>query len=403
VEIPAARALAMRTLHLYLTRQILATLVMTVTVFTFVLVLVNVLQEMLRLLINHQATVAGLAEGLGLLIPWVMAFALPMGMLTAALLVFGRVSADQELTAVRASGISLLAWITPILLLSLLLCGVSAWINLEVAPRSRTAYKSLLDRMKVKMAESALPEGRFVYFPATKNDPAYIFFAGGSDGANLRNVDVSTLEFDPKVDKYPRIKEEIKAPGATVEVTNREIILHLTNVVIIDHDGQPKSLGYIEKGLSLPASGLDDKPSISDMTFSQLRAQLRELDSMFSVPNDPAATTDQMRERLNQLTRQKRDLTMPVQVQLHRQVALSFACLGFTLVGIPLGIRAHRRETNMGVMMALGLVLIYYSFIVLGQSLQNHANLAPYLIVWVPNFIFQVVGGVMLWRANNRV
>jgi len=388
----------MKTLHLYLLKQVLATLVMTVAVFTFVLLLGNVLNEILSLLINRQATFGGLAEAVGLLVPFVLVFALPMGMLTAALLVFGRFSADQELTAVRSSGISLLALVTPILVLSLLLCGVSAWINMKVAPECRVAYKHLLEDMRAQMNSAILPEGRYV-----KDFPDYMFYIGKNDGKNLRDVRICHLGPDPD----SRIDQTIKADRGTVEMTNGELHVTLYDGETMTRmpngtwfPGQFKSQPLpIETKTNAPTGG---KPQLSDMTFAQLREERRELERNFSQPHS-ANGSDELRKQLTQLISIKRDMTTMILVQMHRQVAGSFSCFGFTLVGIALGIRAHRRETNIGIALSLFLVLVYYSFMIVAQSMQTHPEFAPYLIYWIPNFLFQIIGAVMLWRVNRGI
>jgi lipopolysaccharide export system permease protein len=397
----------MKTLHLYLTRQVLATLLMTVAVFTFVLLLGNALKDILQLLISGQATLGGVARAFGLLVPWVLAFALPMGMLTAALLVFGRFSADQELTAVRAGGISLLALITPILLLSLVLCGVSAAINMEIAPRCRVAFTRLRTEMGLKMAAAMLLEGRYT---AISGGTIYV---GSIDGDWLNDIIVW------RVDNDQGDVTHLKAARGQIVTTNGETTLYLYDVKDVKRINGSWSPGAATS-FPLPLgnamkNGADVKPSVTDMTYGQLSAELREIEGQMRELERriTAPTTDLTIDELSrlhgeleaqqELEDQHKDLTLPLRVQMHRQVAFSFACFGFALVGIPLGIRAHRRETNVGFAIALGLVLIYYSFIILGQSLQMHAELAPQFIVWLPNFIFQAVGAVMLWRANRGI
>jgi lipopolysaccharide export system permease protein len=386
-----------KTLHAYLVRQILASLLITVMVFTFVLLLGNALKEILPLLVNRQLTFALVAREAALLVPFAWVFALPMGMLTATLLVFGRFSADQELTAVRASGISLLSLITPILLLSLALCALSALVNMEVGPRCRVAYTSILHNLRLELSRAQLPEGRFI-----KDIPGYIFYAGKNRGGDLQDVMVWVLQDETNVVTF------VRAASGKLEddAETKRITLHLYDGKTVDmREGRMLPGAFADLPLQLDPNLTRPstfEPKISDMTAGQLWDELRSWEERLNAPPPgKQLTAEQLRERRHELERLMGDPTTPIRFQIHQQVAFSFACFGFTLVGIPLGIRMHRRETNVGIGVALVLVALYYSFIVLAQSVDTRAEYAPHLIVWLPNFVFQAVGAVLLWRANR--
>ncbi|HWQ93640.1 MAG TPA: LptF/LptG family permease [Clostridia bacterium] len=389
----------MKTLHRYLTRQVIASLLMTVAVFTFVLMLGNALKEILPLLVTGQVNLGTVAKAIGLLIPFVLVFALPMGMLTATLLIFGRFSADQELTAVRAGGISLISLITPVMILSLFLCGVSAFVSMYLGPRCRVAYTRMLDNLRMELSSGVLPEGRFI------NDfPGYIFYAGRNRDGDLRDVMVFVLKNETNVETT------IRAPRGKLEINTARQMLSLNlydGKLMTITDDKPIPLGFEEWAMELdyaPEEQRTGKPKIDDMTFAQLREERRNLERLVNLPIPlDKLTPEQMATWKKVLQQQKKDLTAPVVFHMHRQAAFSFACFAFTLIGIPLGIRVHRRETNVGIAIALVLVAVYFSFILLSQSLESHAEWAPHLIVWLPNFIFQAAGMVLLWRANKGV
>jgi lipopolysaccharide export system permease protein len=261
-------------LHNYLTRQVLASLFLTVAVFTFVLLIGNVLKEVLPMIVSGQARADTMLTAIGLLIPFVWVFALPMGLLTAMLLVFGRFSADQELTAARASGISLLSLIMPVVLLSLLCCGVSAWINMQLGPQCRVAYVKLFTRLSGDLLlKTQLPEGQFI-----RDFPGYIFYAEKNRNGNLEDVMVFVLENETNV------TTTVRAPRGRVDVdeVKKQLVLHLfdaRSVTVGEHvaiSSSPDSV-FNFSIFTIPADYFN-KPGISDMTFWQLRAELADLD-----------------------------------------------------------------------------------------------------------------------------
>jgi lipopolysaccharide export system permease protein len=390
----------MKTLHSYLTRQVLASLVMTVAVFTFVLLLSNVLKEIMGLLVTGQVGFFTILIAIGLLIPFVLVFALPMGLLTATLLVFGRFSADNELTAVRASGISLVSLISPLLGLSLLLSGLCAWINMDIAPRCRVAYKDLLLSAGMSRSVMLLPEQTYI-----KDFPERIVYVDSVDGPRLKDILIYKLEGDV-VESYIRASEG----KLYYDRTNNMLKVELTDGWLIeykDSKGTPQPTSFEQLSIETNAffgKSRSERIKLTDMSIWQLWEEQRNLEKrILGSEGLQKMPREELKAKLEEMEKHREEMTLPIKIQIHRQFSFSFACIGFTMLGIPLGIRAHRRETTFGIAIALILVLLYYSFFIVGQSLGNRPELFPYLILWLPNFIFQAVGAVLLWRANRGI
>lgn len=392
----------MKTLHKYLVGQVVATLLLTVAVFAFVVLLLNVLKDVLPLLFGGHAGLWLVLKAVGLLVPFACVYALPMGFITATLLAFGRFSADQELTAARAGGISLLSLVSPVLLLSLLCCVLSAWFNMDIGPSSRVAFLKLKRDMVAELVSSEIPEGQRVRFSN------FDFVVLKNRGGKLEDV---TVYMDNDNTNLPA-QATIYAPTGLVEADTvaKRVTITMFNAISVARDKNGKYWTSAVKKYPFvfdfnSVTNRPFKPKISDMTFGQLRQELYDLESL-NWAAMPATTTNvsaELRTQLAAMQKQQKDFIEPVRVALHRQVAFSFACFGFTLVGIPLGIRVHRRETNIGIAIALMLVVVYYAFIMLGESLSARPEFFPHLILWVPNFIFQAVGAVLLWRANRGI
>ncbi|MBO4715830.1 MAG: LptF/LptG family permease [Verrucomicrobia bacterium] len=388
----------MKTLHLYLLRQCLATLCMTVMVFTFVLIAGNLLKEVLGLLVSGQVSLFLVIKSLLLLIPWVMAFALPISMLMSGLMVFGRFSADQEYTAARSAGISLLSLVTPVLALALLMTGVCAWFNLQISPSSRVAYKQIFADQLNNLA-TFIPEGRYIDFT-----DEFVLYVSKTRGNNLFNIRFYQFAKGHKMlDVFAKSGRLIHEEGSNTlrlvlnearvltRISGAEDILEEVESADKKPDSGEKAASFENEWLPLYLEEYEteDIPlnirtrrtaDISDMTLPQMLAGLKE-------------------------AREKGMDIRPYIKEIHHQTAFSFACISFILVAIPLSLKTQRRETNISLAMALIVLLVYYSFFILGDALVETSDpaLHLWLLYWIPNFLFQGTGLFLLWKANRGI
>src|SRR5262245_27267608 len=132
----------MKLIDRYIRRQLIVSLVFAILVLSFVLVVGNIFRKLLPLLVNHDLPVEYLVAFVAYVLPFSLIFTIPWGLLTAVLLVFGRLSADNELVALRSNGVSIPRTCLSLLIIALVCTVVSVWLNVHVAPAAQEEMRS---------------------------------------------------------------------------------------------------------------------------------------------------------------------------------------------------------------------------------------------------------------------
>jgi lipopolysaccharide export system permease protein len=369
----------MRILAKYITRQAVITLFFTMGVFTFVLLLTRILRQLSEMLVNRKVGLDVVGRFVLLVTPNILSFSLPMAMLATALLVFGRMSADNEITAMRASGVSLGQMVAPVILLATaagLLCLV---INANVGPWCRFQFKTMFVRLGTERPMALIEEGTYI-----KDFPGYVIYVGHKNGNAIDDVMLYSLDESNNVVSSLRAERGI----VTAKPEEHKLLLDLYNVRGDLRD--PKDPTNIRK--IRPGTTARRYPIELDLSraLRQARAARQLGDLVFT----------ELQEEIRGL-RQRGIYPAAALMEAHQRVAGAVACLAFTLIGIPLGIKTHRRETSIGIAISLGLALAFYFVTVLANTLKGRPYLYPEAILWSPNLFFELLGLWLLWRVTR--
>jgi len=356
---------------------------MTLSVFTFVMCVGVVIRAID--IAARGVSIDLIAKVFLLNIPYMMTFSIPMSALTASLLLFGRLSFDGELTAMRACGLSLWQIISPIIITAVLLTALCVYINMSVAPRCKSAFRTVLSDIGMEEPINLLEPGRFV-----QDFPNMMIYVASRKGNLVEDIVVYEKDAQGPVRNIRAARGEIK-----VDKEKKIMNIDLYNVRIDQRDKSsstdelPKSQ-YINAEyypVSLDFSSFNKKKKSrkpSDMVLSELVENIRDVKRAFPdlQPKD--------------LVRQH----MFMIVEVNKRFAVSMSVFAFTLIGIPLGMKSRRKESSVGVGISLALVFFFYLFTIIANSMIGHPELRPDMIVWLPVLICEIVGFVLIFKAN---
>jgi len=372
-----------RVFNRYLLGDFIRSFLVTLFVLTFVMYVGAVIQA-----IDYMARgISGLLilKIFALNIPFTLSFVIPMSVLTTVLLHFGRLSADGEITALKACGVSLWQVAAPFLFCAVLLSGVCLYLNAELSPRSHFARRQMLRDLGEEDPLALLDEGRFVSdFPGVK------IYVGKKAEARLEDIILYQFE-------GTNAQAEVRAQGGRLafDAQTRVMEIHLEQVRLTEFDQADP--GDLSKARTLSAesypvvldlrqmlkkSPIYKKPA--DMTFLELVRAIRNVRQAF--PDIQEKNVPRMRAKMA--------------VDANQRLALALSCFSFTLLAIPLGIRSHRKESSIGIGLALVLLFLFYLFILLSDALVDRPEWRPDMIPWVPVLASQVLGFALLHRQR---
>jgi lipopolysaccharide export system permease protein len=425
----------MKTLHRYVLTQQIPPFLFGIFIIIFILIL-DFLYKNLEMLIGKGVPVRASAELLLLSLGWMIVMAVPMAVLIGTLISFMRLASDNEIVAMHTSGLSLTAISRPILVAAFILSFIMIPVHNYVVPETNHRLANLLVSIHKKKPALQLRDGVFM------NDiKGYSILVNKSMGREIEGVTISRL-----IEGKPA--QTIRAERGEIFFADdgNTLVMNLYNGEIHDVDEKdPKRylrLKFTEHTLNIPGVGRElvrvDREYRGDreMSIGTLRSEIRtyrdkvdaqtaQVESLVvrnaralpglcqsadaggsgkgsGIVASMTATNEKigtLKAQVNSYRRRMRSLA----VEAHKKVALSFACIVFVLIGIPIGARTRDSSAGGGLVVSILFFAIYYAFLSAGEKLADRGFIQPSLSMWAANIVLGGVGLYLFIRADREL
>lgn len=367
----------MRILRDYILREIFPPLVLSLVVITFAFMVGN-LVKLADFVINKGVDLGYVVQIFIYLIPNLLSFSIPMGLLTATLLAFGRLSSDNEIIAMRATGINLYKIALPAIMLGLLFSLLSIPLNDKIVPRTHYKTRMLIKELGMRKPAAYLEAGTFI-----RGFKDYILFIYEIKYTKDKTMFSNVRIYQPQKDAPTRTI--VASGGELIPMPEKNAVkLKLTNGTIEEPNrANPKNLYKLNFKTYYITLFVDDS------TMQESGKKTKEM------------TFEELKKNAAELKKSGIDAA-PVERRLHKRIADSFASFAFVLIGIPLAITTRRSEKSIGFGISLALIVIYWLLAALGQVFVTKDILPIWLATWFGNIVLITIGIIMMFITMRK-
>jgi len=360
----------------YIAREITVPFFLGLGIFTFILLMDKVL-SLTELVVSKGVH---FSEALSLIIyilPSFLVIAIPMAFLLAVLLAFGRLSTDEEITAAKSSGISLLQMLPPVMILSVIAFVITLGLMIYALPWGNHSFKTKVYELARREASTSIVPGKVL--------------------DSFSDIILYVNEEDKSTGRYKGVmisSEKKEGKTSTVVAKEGEII------------STPDDFSI---ALRLYDGTIHRNGDKEDLKYSLIKFKTYDITLSIESKKGPAmaATKGDRELGIGELLKKSKELRKRGQnddylmVELHKKFSIPFACIVFALIGAPLGIQGKRSGKAHGFIFSLVLITVYYIFLMGGEAFGDKGKVPPYLAMWAPNIFFVIIGFYLLYKVNN--
>jgi lipopolysaccharide export system permease protein len=367
-----------RTLYFYLMKELFPVFLLGLIGFTSILLTGRIVQ-LTELFVNKGVPLGYILRLLYLLLPSFLVLTIPMATLLSVLLAFNRLSSDNEITALKASGVSLYQMIPPVLVFAFITYAATTFLTLSTVPRANEGSRALLYEIARSKASAGVREKVF-------ND-------------DFEGLVLFVEEITPRTLKWKKVFiSDSRDPEEVLTIIARE------GEVLSD----PATLAItlrLKRGAIHKLGKEPDAYQKIDFNTYDLRLHLKtDLKGKRTEEKHPSSMNLAELSRSIRALQAKGSEAKTHWVKFHEKFSIPFACLVFALIGIPLGLqsRVGRGSKFQGFAWAIGVLLVYYLLTNAGASLAERGKVILEVGMWAANAVFLILGLYLLVKAANE-